>query len=172
MNDSDSTDSFAAKRLFHPIDVIVAIVLLAFCAWLYYLTTQFESVSDLFAQDITPEFFPQLLLIVIVAMTLLLPIEHKLFGNGKQLDKGRSDSIGPMTYLTVVLLLSILLILPWLGVYLAMVVVCLLLPLLWGERRLIRIMLFAVIFPLLVALLFTQVLSVYFIPGVFNLSFR
>ena len=47
-----------------------------------------------------------------------------------------------------------------------MILVCLLLPSLWGERRLKVLLPFAILFPTAVALLFTQVLRVYFEPGI------
>ena len=162
----------ASGRIIHPVDLIVAVLLLSFCAWLFYLTTTFEDVSDMFAQDITPAFFPRLLLWFIVLLTLILPFEHRLLKNGKQLDKGRQHAVDPMVYFTVGLLLLLLLALPWLGVYLTLILVCLLLPVLWGERRWALLLPFAVLFPTVIILLFAQVLKVYFEPGVLGLDFR
>ena len=51
-----------ASDLVHGTDFVVCAVLLAFAAWAYYLTTGFEEVSQLFAQDVPPEFLPRLLL--------------------------------------------------------------------------------------------------------------
>lgn len=159
-------------RIIHPVDSIIAVLLLAFWGWLYYLTTGFEEVSDIFAQDITPAFFPRLLLWVIVLLTLILPFEHRLFRNARQLDKGREQPVGSMVYFSVALLVVLLLALPWLGMYLSLILVCLLLPLLWGERRWKILIPFAVIFPSVIVVLFSQVLKVYFEPGVFGLDFR
>ena len=53
-----------------------------------------------------------------------------------------------------------------------MVAVCLVSPLLWGERRLQIILPFAVIFPLCIAFLFNIVLGVFFDPGVVGFSIR
>ena len=59
---------------------------------------------------------------------------------------------------------------PWLGSYLALVGVCLLLPPLWGERRWRLIVPYALIFPTLIMLLFAKVLKVYFEPGVLRVG--
>jgi hypothetical protein len=50
-----------------------------------------------------------------------------------------------------------------------MILVCILLPLLWGERRLKIIFSFAIIFPSTVAFVFSNLLKVYFEPGILAL---
>lgn len=162
----------ARPGLLHPVDTALAALLLALCGWLYYVTTTFEEVSDLFAQDVPPAFFPRLLLWLIALLSLLLPFERRLFGNGPQLDKGRARPVGAATLLTAALLALLVAATPWLGSYLALVGVCLLLPPLWGERRWRLIVPYALIFPTLIMLLFAKVLKVYFEPGVFGLGFR
>ena len=170
---NEHDDSGRPPGLIHRTDLIIAIIILAFCAWLFYLSSQFEQVADMFAQDVTPEFFPQLLLWFIVGLTLLLPFEH-LFGpqNRQNLDRGRTQAIRPMAYATVGLLIALLIALPWLGAYLTLIAVCILLPLLWGERRLVIVIPYAILFPSLIIWLFSQVLKVYLAPGIFNLDFR
>lgn len=162
----------AKPALVHRVDLLLAALLLALCAWLYALTTRFEEVPDLFAQDVPPAFFPRLLLWLIALLTLLLPFERRLFGNGPQLDKGRARPVGAMTLLTIALLGLLVLLIPLLGTYLVLIGVCLLLPLLWGERRWRLIIPYALLFPTAVMLLFAQVLKVYFEPGMFGLNFR
>jgi putative tricarboxylic transport membrane protein len=163
----------ARGGLIHYVDVIVAAIILALCGWLYYRTTTFEEVADLFAQDIPPEFFPRLLLWFIMPLALLLPIEHRFFKNGRRrLDKGRSQPIRLITWLTIALLGLLVVLLPWLGAYLVLILVCLLVPLLWGERRWYIVLPYALLFPTVVMYLFAQVLMVYFEPGIFGLDFR
>lgn len=170
---SDPQPEQGSGGLIHKTDLAIALIILAVCAWLYYLTTKFEKVSDLFAQDVPPEFFPRLLLWIIVFLTLVLPIEHRLHKLGRKgLDKGRQQPIKPMTFLTIALLTLILLLMPLLGTYLCLIVACVLMPMLWGERRLHLIIPYALIFSTLVMLLFAQVLQIYFLPGVFGLNFR
>ena len=62
--------------LVHPTDLRLTLIILAGCAGLYYATTTFEHVSNIFAQDIPPEFFPRLLIWTIVVLALLMPFEH------------------------------------------------------------------------------------------------
>jgi putative tricarboxylic transport membrane protein len=59
---------------------------------------------------------------------------------------------------------------PQLGTFLTMIVVCLILPWLWGERRLKLIVPFAVLFPIAVTLVFNRILGVYFEPGIFGIA--
>ena len=46
----------------------------------------------------------------------------------------------------------------------------LILPWLWGERRLKLILPFAVLFPITVTLVFNRILGVYFEPGIFGIA--
>ncbi len=159
--------------LIHGTDLVVAIALLAFAGWVYWLTTSFEEVSSLFAQDVPPEFLPRLLLWTIVLLSLLLPFEHLLKPGGRaHFDKARSSPIGRMAWLTAGLLLLIVLSVRWASTYLALVLVCLLLPRLWGERRWHLVIPYALVFPTLVMLLFSKLLGVYFEPGLLGIDFR
>ena len=156
----------------HRTDLLLCILLLALCIWLYFITGTFEEVSELFAQDVQPAFFPRLLLWLIALLALLVPFERRLFGNGPQLDKGRAQPIGPMVIFTAALLMLLVLLIPILGTYITLIGVCLLLPPLWGERRWHLIIPYALFFPTLVMLLFAQFLKVYFDPGLLGLDFR
>ena len=157
--------------LVHPVDLVIMTIILSVCGALYYVTTTFDKVSNLLAQNIPPEFFPQLVMLVIAILTLGLPFEH-LFQRrrGHDLDKDRSKKLRPLTYQTVLVLVLLALAMPYLGTFLAMIVVCLILPWLWGERRLRLILLFAMLFPLAVTLVFNRVLGVYFEPGIFGIT--
>lgn len=153
-------------------DLGVAAILLLVCAALYYTTAGFEEVSPLFAQDMPPERFPRMLLWVIVALSLALPFERALRKEkGKVLDKARSRPIQLIVYLTAGFLVLAVFAIQWIGTFLVLVLVCIGLPLLWGERRLKILVPFVVIFPAAVMLLFTKVLRVYFDPGVIGLEF-
>jgi len=159
--------SAADSSLVHRTDLVLTAIILAGCGALYYMTTTFEEVSLLLAQNISPEFFPRLLLWLIVVLAVFLPVEHRFLEKGRQgLDKGRRERIKAKTVVTAGLLGGTVASMPWLGTYFSMILVCLLLPLLWGERRLKVVLPFAILFPTAVALLFTQVLRVYFEPGI------
>ena len=155
------------SSLVHGTDLTLAMVILAVCGVLYYLTTRFEKVPDLMSQNIPPEWFPRLLLWVIVLLTVIIPFEHLMHKKGKEhLDEDRSARIKPISIYSAVLLCCVVGLMPWLGTCLAMVFVCALLPMLWGESRIKVVLPFAIIFPGLVTLLFTKVLGLYFEPGV------
>lgn len=154
----------------HRTDLVLALTIVAFCLFLFYMTTTFDEVSDLFAQDIPPEFFPRLVLYFIVGLSLWLPFEHISHKKrGENIDSERAKKIRPMPYYTAALLVGIVVVMPWLGTLLSMVAACLLLPVLWGERRWLLIVAFAIAFPAIVTFIFNYVLLVYFHPGPLDL---
>ncbi len=162
-----------AAEFIHGTDVVVAGILLALCAWLYYLTTGFEEVAALFSQDVPPEFLPRLLIWIIVILSLLLPFEHLLKPHGRaHFDKDRSKPIASMAYVTAGLLALIVLSIDLIGTFYAIIAVCFLLAVLWGERRWKILIPYALIFPTLVMLLFSKLLGVYFEPGLVGIDFR
>ena len=164
--DSGQDRSDSGGPLFHRIDLGLALIILAVCAGLYYATTRFETVAPLFAQDVPPEFFPRLLIWTIVVLTLLLPFEHLILAQRRtNLDDDRSDRIRPNTLVTAALLFAVVAAMPWLGTAPSMVVICLVLPRLWGETRLWVLIPFAVVFPGAVTFVFSYLLKVHFEPG-------
>ena len=172
MNDNSTGSAAGGERprfssLVHRTDFILAVVILTVCGGLYYLTTTFEKVPAIMAQNIPPEWFPRLLLWLIAILTVSIPFEHLFHAKGKDhLDEDRRFRIKPISIYSAALLGCIVGLMPWLGTFVAMILACTLLPLLWGERRLKVIIPFTILFPGLVALLFTQVLGVYFEPGI------
>ena len=154
-------------------DLTVSLVLLTACGILYYVTSTFEEVSPLFAQDMPPERFPRMLLWFIAVLSLLLPVERKLRGEaGKVLDKARRYPARPIVYVTVAFLVLAVLSIEVIGTFFVLVAVCLGLPLLWGERRWKILIPFVVLFPTAVMLLFSNVLGVYFATGLFGIDFQ
>ena len=63
-------------NLFNITDTIIATLLVAMLVFLWLETEKFEKVSDLFAQNIPPQMFPQILLIIIGLMVCIIPFEH------------------------------------------------------------------------------------------------
>ncbi len=168
--DGDKRGGGFASPLIHWTDLWLAVFILAVCAALYYATTLFDKVSPLMAQNIPPEFFPRLLIWTIVVLTLFVPFEHLFLGLGRgDIDKDRSVRIKPMAIVTAILLIGVVVSTLLVGTLVAMVLICVLLPLLWGERRFKVVAAFAILFPGAVTLLFTQVLKVYFEPGMIGL---
>ena len=180
MTNDNSTGSAASgekKRwsfssLVNRTDLTLAVVILAVCGVLYYLTTRFEKVPELMSQNIPPEWFPRILIWVIVLLTVIIPFEHLMHKKGKKhLDEDRSARIKPISIYSAILLCCIVVSMPWLGTFLTLILVCTLLPILWGEKRVKVLLPFAVLFPGLVALLFTKVLGVFFEPGIWSKLF-
>ncbi len=166
-----SQSSPEREKLLHTTDLVVALIILAICGVLFYVTTTFEDVSSMLAQNVPPEFYPQLVLIIIAILTLGIPFEHLLHTRrGGDIDSERSDRIKRMPYVTGALLIALVVGIPYLGMLLTMIAVCAVLPLLWGERRLKLIIPFAIVFPLVVAYLFNKVLLVFFEPGIFGIA--
>ena len=60
-------------NLFNITDTIIATLLVAMLVFLWLETEKFEEVSDLFAQNIPPQMFPQILLIIIGLMVCIIP---------------------------------------------------------------------------------------------------
>jgi len=73
---NDKTAPSNLGALFNKKDTIIAIVMIAIIAFLWFETTKFEKVPDLFSNNIPPEMFPQILLLIILGMILIIPFEH------------------------------------------------------------------------------------------------
>jgi len=160
------------SSLVHRTDLTLAVVILAVCGVLYFLTSRFEKVPALMSQNIPPEWFPRILIWVIVLLTVIIPFEHLMHKKGKKhLDEDRSARIKPISIYSAILLCCIVVSMPWLGTFLTLILICTLMPILWGEKRVKVLLPFAVLFPGLVALLFTKVLGVFFEPGIWSKLF-
>ncbi|MDA0661687.1 MAG: tripartite tricarboxylate transporter TctB family protein [Proteobacteria bacterium] len=156
----------APSSLLHRTDLILTLALFAFCGFTWYATTQFEEPSALFQDNIQPAFFPRIMVWTILLLSILLPLEHRAIARrGDDIDAERSSRIQPMAYITFGVLVTLLLIAPWLGTLLTIMTASFVLPLLWGERRLKLVVPFAILFPIAVTVLFSKVLQVYFEPG-------
>jgi len=166
-------DSMNPLRLLHPVDSVIAALIFAVCGWLLYQTFQFEKVSFMLSQNVPPEMFPQLLIVIIGLLTAALPFEHILLrSKGKDIDKTRRYPIKGITWLSMGLLVAVAASSPLLGTFLTMVAVCVLLPILWGEKRLHYIIPFALLFPAAVTFVFNIVLGVFFEPGLVGIAFH
>jgi len=69
-NNKNAPKSLGA--LFNKSDTIIAILLTSIIGFLWFETTKFEKVPDLFSNNIPPEMFPQILLIIIFGMVLIV----------------------------------------------------------------------------------------------------
>jgi len=171
---SDQPESKAAGKdgtrlpsFLHRTDLWITGILLVICGLLFYETSTWETAPPAFAQNIPPTFFPRIVLSLIAFLTLMLPFESYYAAlQGTDLDEDRSSKVEPITFITAGGLLFIVTLSEWLGTDLSMVLACVLLPMLWGERRFKIIIPFAIIFPLAVRIVFVELLNVHFLPGI------
>jgi len=151
-------------------DTIIALLMIALIGFLWLETTKFEKVPDLFSNNIPPEMFPQILLIIILGMILIIPFEHIfLKKNGKNIDAGRDKPIEKSTLGTMVILSTIVASSQILGAAITIIAISIALPLYWGEKRLKVLIPYIIGFPLFVIILFNIVLGVHFEPGLLEL---
>ena len=164
---ADGKDGTRLPSFLHRTDLWITAILLIICGLLFYETSTWETAPPAFVQNIPPTFFPRLVLGMIVFLTLILPFEsYYAIKQGTDLDEDRRVKIEPLAFITAGGLLFIVTLSEWLGTDLSMVLSCVLLPMLWGERRLKIIIPFAIIFPLAVRLVFVEALNVHFLPGI------
>ena len=151
-------------------DTIIAIILTLIIALLWFETIKFEKVPDLFANNIPPEMFPQILLIIILGMVLIIPFEHIfLKRSGKNIDSSRKNPVPMPTIVTMIILSTIIASSQILGAALTIIAVSIFLPIYWGERRLKVLIPYIIGFPLFVIVLFNIILGVHFEPGLLDL---
>ena len=156
---------------FDPGDLFVSALLLAGAGYLYYLTTTFEEPSALLGDNVGPADFPRLVIYFIAILAVILPFEsHLQPQRWQKIWEGRQHPVAVITWLSIGFLVVTSLIAPVLGTIITMFLVSLLLPLLWGERRLVLVITFAVIFTLAVTWVFNIILKVFFEPGVFGVT--
>jgi len=144
--------------------------MISLIGFLWFETTEFEKVPDLFSNNIPPEMFPQILLIIILGMILIIPFEHIfLKKNGKNIDSGRDKPIERSTIGTMVILSTIVASSQILGAAITIIAISIALPIYWGEKRLKVLIPYIIGFPLFVIILFNIVLGVHFEPGLLAL---
>jgi putative tricarboxylic transport membrane protein len=151
----------------------VAIVVWTICGALFARTFWFDQVPSSLAQNVQPPAFPRLVLLTIALIALIIPFEHfRKIRSGIDLDEERAQKLSPIVPITAVILLALVATMPILGALPALVLVALVLPILWGERRWKVLIPYVLIFPLAVLFLFAEVLQVTFprglTGGVFN----
>jgi len=82
-----------------------------------------------------------------------------------KIDKERDEKTIPITWMTIVMLLTITSLSSYLGAVLTMFTTAIVFPLVWGEKNYIAVAIYALVFPFLVFLLFNKVLGLYMEPG-------
>jgi putative tricarboxylic transport membrane protein len=140
-------------------DVFAGIVLLGFCALTYWLTTGFDHVPMMLAQNVPPTFFPRLVLILIALLAVLLIV------SGWRKPPLHQERVKPIVYVTGAIVALTPLLMEPLGTFPTLFLITLGLPLLWGESRRLRVLTLAVLLPIAVYAVFTLALNVRFPTG-------
>ena len=135
---------------------IVPLVILAFVAVAYYLTTTFDRVPPILKRGIQPSDFPQLVILLIVGLAIWL------------LWKDREPAPAPLppVVLATLGLLVAFPLLAFVDLFLALGALGVALSALWGERRPWALILVAVVMPVAVFLLFDTAFEIRFPRGV------
>lgn len=134
-------------------DLSTALVLLLFCVLIFLESGRFEEVPAAFAQGMQADAFPRLIALTIAALAIVLLIQ----GRGKP--EPDREPIRLRVFGTGAILLAATALMGPLGVTLAAVFSCLAIPLAWGERKIFRLGLFAIGFPLLLYFIFSVLLQ-------------
>ena len=135
-------------------DLVAGGLILALSAFLWWVTTTFDSDPLGMAQGMPATHMPRLILSVIAVLTLLMMLQSFLKGG---------DEIGPVppwqVGATAATLGLAALLFPQLGVPLVFFGVCLVLPLMWGARNYTAILIFAVGVPAAIYVVFKLLLG-------------
>jgi putative tricarboxylic transport membrane protein len=140
-------------------DSLIGVCLIAFCGFVYWLTTGFDTVPPMLSQNVPPTFFPRLVLGIIIALSVVLILQ------GRRKTRDVNETVKPAVFVTAIIIAVAGALLSFAGTMLTLFLVALVLPLAWGERRLRLIGALAVGLPVAVYVLFTLALGVRFPVG-------
>lgn len=162
MPDADETGRRAAKpglaaRI--PRDAIAGVAVLAFCLVTYLVTLTFRKAPAVIAQNVQPATFPRMVLVVMAVLAGII-----IFQSFRAPDKSQNQ-LKPMVWLSAIVMPAFVIVFDLLGILPAMILLCVFLPVLWGERRFMLIVPYSIIFPVAIYMLFAIVLKVHFEPS-------
>lgn len=146
-------------------DQKVAAGVAIFALAVLWVSTTFEEVPSALTQGVPPESYPQLLVWTLFIFAAVLAYQAHGWADKKK------KRIKPIVFYTAILIIIATLSIHWLGIFGAMIIGCVTIPILWGERRYLMIGLYAVLFPLSVYGLFHGLLEVQFPLGIFENMF-
>ena len=165
-NESNFASGKSGAKFFHRKDLYLALVLVAFGAFVYNEAGKFPPAPAVLGDTLNADVFPKILVIILLFLTAIIPFEFKLTPEKiAKIDKDRNEKTLPITWITIFVLLTIVFLTDFLGAVLTMFVTCLLVPLVWGERNYVAVAIYAILFPAFVWFLFNQLLGLYFAPG-------
>lgn len=130
--------------------------IIAFCAWAYWLSTQFERVPPILKRGMQPEDFPQLVIGLIIMLSTWLIFRD---------DSKAPERLSKMVQMTMGLLVGFLLI-SEIDLFLGLGLFAASLTALWGDRRIWAIVLVGLVAPIIVFFLFDGVFEVRFPRGI------
>lgn len=141
-------------------DYTVAGVILAFCAVVYFLTTQIVKVPPALAQGIQPSSYPQGVLVFILAFTVMMLFE------ARRRPLEAAEPIPGLAYYTAAAMFAALLVATWVDFFLGLILFVVVCVPLWGMRRYLVAALYAVALCAVVYALFAEALQVRFPRGI------
>lgn len=134
----------------------ISLGIIAFCAWAYWLSTQFERVPPILKRGMQPEDFPQLVIGLIIMLSTWLIFRD---------DSKAPERLSKMVQMTMGLLVGFLLI-SEIDLFLGLGLFAASLTALWGDRRIWAIVLVGLVAPIIVFFLFDGVFEVRFPRGI------
>ena len=144
----------SGAKMFHRKDLWLASILIAFGAFMYYEATKFPSAPMVLGDTLNADVFPRILVVMLIVLACILPIEFKITPEKiEKIDKERNEKTIPITWITIVMILTIVSLSSFLGAALTMFVTAIVFPLVWGEKNYIAVAIYAVVFPMLVYLM-------------------
>ncbi len=142
---------------------VVPLVIVAFCGFAYWLTTEFARMPPILKRGIQPSDFPQLLIFLMVGLTALIVWKDPVRATAK---------IANPTLIAMGLM-AVFVLLVFLDFFFALSIFCLGLTLLWKEKDWRVLLLVGFLVPIGVFFLFDQVFEVRFPRGFLtNLWYR
>ena len=140
-------------------DSLIGVGLIAFCAFVFWLTTGFDEVPPMLSQNVPPTFFPRLVLGIIALLSLALIVA------GLRKEREPKEKIEPAVFVTAAIIAIAGTLLSFAGTLLTLSLVAIVLPLAWGERRAHLIGALALGLPAAVYVIFSIALGIRFPVG-------
>lgn len=141
------------KRLSIP---IVSKVFIILSIILYSLTFKIRRVPEIISQGFQPTMFPRMIIILMFALSIILIFtKHEI----------KYTVIPSILFKTITLLFLYLLSIYVFGIIISLFWAAIVLPYLWGHRNHVTIIIFAILFTMVIYLLFSGVLGIPFKDG-------
>lgn len=141
-------------------DYTVAGVILAFCAFVYLLSTRIAKIPPALAQGIQPSSYPQGVLVFILAFTVMMLLE------ARRRPLEAPEPVPGLAYLTTLAMIAALVVATWVDFFLGLILFVVVCVPLWGMRRYLIATLYAVSLCAVVYLMFAEALQVRFPSGI------